>query len=162
MGKWDVDFDDYEEKSGSGYDGEVPKKGVYTGELVKFAEHTSSDDSLVWVFEITEGDYKGWRGWVYSNMSSAKWKTQQIVKAISGGKEDKFKLEPAEKEAEGESSKTVKKAKKVRLRVATEIFEEEKRAKIRVVMPLDGDIKSKDSGGEKGDKKKKKKGDDPF
>jgi hypothetical protein len=160
MGKWDVDFDEYEEKSGSGYEGEVPKKGTYTADLVKLAEHTSSDDALVWVFEITEGDYKGWRGWVYSNMSTAKWKTQQIVKAISGGQEKPLKLEPAEKEAEGEKSKTVKKAKSVRIRLTTETYEDEKRAKIRTVMPLE---KSGGSAGESKEKgKKKKKGDDPF
>lgn len=152
MGKWDVDFDDYEEKEGSGYDGDVPKKGIYTADLVKFAEHTTSDDALVWIFEISEGDYKGWRGWVYSNMSTAKWKTQQIAKAIQGGAEKPIKLDPMEKESEGEKSKTVKKAKKVRIRVTTESYEDEKRARIRTVMPLEA--------GE--GKKKKKDGDDPF
>jgi hypothetical protein len=157
MGKYDVDFDDYEEKEGSGYDGEVPKKGTYTAELVSFAEHQSSEgnDGLEWIFEITEGDYKGWRGWVYSNMDSAKWKTQQIVKAINGGKEAKTSLKPAEAKKDGPDSKTVKTAKKVRIRLGRETYDDEPRAKIRVVMPLE-------AGEAKGGKKKKKKGDDPF
>lgn len=156
MGKWDVDFDDYEEKEQSGYDGEVPKKGTYTGELVSLGEHTSGagNEGLEWIFEITEGDYKGWRGWVYSNMDSAKWKTQQIVKAISGGAEKAVKLDPGTDQDSKTSNKTVKKAKKVRLRLGRETYDDEPRAKIRTVMPMDGE-----SGG---GGKKKKKGDDPF
>lgn len=153
---YDVDFDDYDEKEGSSYDGPLPKKGTYPAALVSFAEHTSSggNDGLVWIFDITEGDYKGWRGWVYSNMDTAKWKTQQITKAIQGGEEKKLTLRPAAKESEGADSPTVKIAKPVKIGIRRETYEDEPRAKIRVVLPsVDGGKKSK--------KGKKKKADEP-
>lgn len=155
MGKWDVDYDDYEEKEGTGYDGPVPKRGIYTGSLISLAEHTSSDSSLEWIFEITEGDFKGWRGWVYSDMDNAKWKTQQIGKAIQGGKEEKIKLAPAKEKNKGSESKTVKAAKPVRLQLARETYEDEPRAKIRRVLPMDIE-------GKAAKKAKKKKSDDPY
>lgn len=154
MGKYDVDFDDYEEKEG-GYDGPVPKRGTYPARLVSCKEHTSSDTAIEWIFEITEGDFKGWRGWLYSDMENAKWKTQQIVKALNGGKESKFTVDPVENSEDGTKSKTVKKAMPVKIRTRMEKYEEEDRAKIRTVMP-DGDAAEKKSS------KKKKKGDDPF
>lgn len=157
---YEVDYEGYEEKAGSGYDGPVPKRGIYNGALIGLFEHTSSDTSLGWIFEITEGDYKGWRGWSYSDMDNAKWKTQQTTKAINGGSEDKFTLQPAEDQASAESSPTVKKAKPVRLQLARETYEDEPRAKIRRVLPMEDGDGGKKGKGEKG--KKKKKGDDPF
>jgi hypothetical protein len=86
-------------------------------------------------------------------MDTAKWKTQQFVKAISGGKEETFTLEPATDKKEASESPTVKKAKPVRLRVGREKNpDDESVARIRQVLP------SEKSEG----KKKKKKGDDPF
>jgi hypothetical protein len=161
MGKYDVDFDDYEEQSG-GYDGPEPKRGVYPGKLVQFNEHTSGagNEGLRWVFEITEGDYKGWRGYLYSNMDTAKWRTQEIVLAISGGKKEKVSLKPGSegKRDEGADNVTVKKAKPVKLRVKNEQYEGETVGRLRNVLPSDGKSESSDEGG----KKKKKKGDDPF
>lgn len=163
MGKYDVDFDDYEDKSGAGYDGEVPKKGNYPGKLVSLKEHTSGagNEGLEWIFEITEGDYAGWRGWYYSDMENSKWKTQQIVKAINGGDEKKTSLDPSPTGKDGSDNKTVKKALPVRMRLTREMYddgsgEKEPRAKIRAIMP-DEDVSEK-----KASKKKKKKGDDPF
>lgn len=155
MGKYDVDFEDYEGSTG-GYDGEEPKRGNYPGKLVALNEHTAGNgnESIRWVFEITEGDYAGWRGYLYSNMDTAKWRTQEIVKAIQGGDEKKTKIEPGpegDREA-GEASKTVKKAGPVRLRVMTDEYEGEKRGKVRNVLP---DTDAKPS------KKKKKDSDDP-
>jgi hypothetical protein len=166
MGKYDVDFDDYEESTG-GYDGEEPKKGIYSGKLVQLNEHTSGEgnESLRWVFEITEGDYAGWRGYVYSNMTTAKWKTQEMTLAIAGGKKAKMSLKPgAEGKAdEGRESATVKKAKPIRIRVINEMYEEERKARIRNILPAKADKSSKDAGdepdGKKGNKKKK---DEPF
>lgn len=156
MGKWDVDFDDYEDKGGAGYEGEVPKKGTYDAKLISLKEHTSGagNEGLEWIFEITEGEFAGWRGWVYTNMESAKWKTQQVVKAISGGKEDRVSLKPMGSGEKGEDSPTVKKAKPVRIRVTRETYEDEARAKIRTVMVSENAKPDK--------KKKEKKGDDPF
>lgn len=161
MGKYDVDFDDYEERTG-GYDGEEPKKGIYPGRLVSLNEHTSGagNESLQWVYEITEGDYKGWRGWVYSNMDSAKWKTQEMVVAISGGAKKAVSLKPgaAGDREEGQNNATVKKAKPVRLRIISEMYEGEPKGRIRNVLPADASTGSSEDG----EKKKKKKGDDPF
>lgn len=153
--KHEVDFGDYDEKEGSGYDGEQPLKGTFDGILVSLKEHTSGggNEGYEWIFEITEEPFAGWRGWVYSNMDSSKWKTQQITKAINGGSEAKFTLEPADEDGDGTKSKTVKKATPVRLRIRKEKYEDEFRGKIARVMP---------SENAKPKKKKDKKGDDPF
>jgi hypothetical protein len=143
MGKWDVDFDDYEEKEG-GYSGEPPKPGMYEGKLVELAEHTTSDDALKWVFEITEeGDFTGWRGWVYSNMSTAKWKTQQIAKALQGGAEKKISVDP------DKADKILKAAKPVVLVVRKDTYDGEYAPKIGRILP------SKDVASGKGKKGKK-------
>lgn len=141
MAKWDVDYDDYEEKEGSGYDGEQPRNGIYPGRLVSLKEHESgnSDTSLEWVFEITEGDYEGWRGWSYSNLDGSKWKTQQYLKAINGGVEKKTSVDPSKHAA------IVKKAKPVRLRIKGEKYEGERRARIGSVLP--GEASSKKGKG---------------
>lgn len=156
MGKWDVGFDDYEEREG-GYAGETPKRGTYDGVLVALAEHTSGEgnEGLEWIFEITDGEYKGWRGWTYSNMDSTKWRTQDIVFAISGGKKEGLKLDPAEEKKDGPKSKTVKKAMPVRLHLVTEMYDDEKKAKIKTVLP---NLKASEA---KKDKKKKS-SDDPV
>lgn len=156
MGKWDVDFDDYEERTG-GYNGDEPKNGIYDGKLVALAEHTTSDDALVWIWEITEEPYAGWRGWQYTNMSSAKWKTQQFTKAISGGDEKPMRLDPADDVKDGGDSKTVKKALPVRIRIKQEPYEGEQRARIRTVLP------NEDAAVKKGKKKgKSADADDPY
>jgi len=154
MGKWDVDFDDYEEKEG-GYDGDEPLKGTFDGKLVSLKEHTSGEgnEGLEWIFEITEAPFAGWRGWVYSNNDSAKWKTQQIVKAIQGGSESKMALKPSPSDGDGTKSKTVKAATAVRLRIRKEKYEDEFRGKIARVIPNEN---------AKPKKSKKKKDEDPF
>lgn len=166
MGKYDIDLDDYTPNSG-GYSGEEPKKGVYPGKLVSINEHTANgNESLRWSFEITEGDYKGWRGYVYSNMTTALWKTEEITFAINGGVKKKVSLDPGQEgnREDGQNNKTVKKAKEVRLRVINETYEDERRGKIRNVLPSSDDVTSPASGDDDtaGSKKKKKKGDDPF
>lgn len=138
----EVDFDDYDEdRASAGYNGDEPRKGIYTGRLHSFKEHTSSagNDGLEWIFEITEGEFAGWRGWVYSNMEAAKWKTQQIATAINAGSKKKVKLMPAEEDGDGTASKTVSKAKKVRLVIRTEKYEGEPRGRIRTILPLEPD-----------------------
>lgn len=155
MGKYDVDFEDYDSSKSGGYSGDEPKNGIYDGVLVSCREHTTTDDALEWQFDITEGDYKGWRGWVYSNMSSTKWRTQEIVAAIQG-EESKMSLDPAGEGEDGTKTKVVKKALPVRLRIKGENYEGERRAKIRNVLP------HPEASEKKVSKKKKKKGDDPF
>lgn len=135
----EVDFDDYEERDSVGYNGEEPKRGIYDGKLVSFKEHTSSagNEGLEFIFEITEGEYAGWRGWVYGNMDSAKWKIQQIATAINSGSKKKVKLIPAGEDEDGRESKTVKKASPVRLVIRTEKYEGEPRGRIRTILPMD-------------------------
>lgn len=152
--KYDVGFDDYEEREGSGYDGDEPKKGTYEGKLVSLREHTTSDTALEWQFEITEEPYVGWRGWTYSDMENAKWKTQQYVKAITGGKEENFSLKPVEAGGTGSESATVAKAKPVLIRIRREMYDDEPKARIQRIMPMEGATEKKG--------KKKKKDEDPF
>jgi hypothetical protein len=137
----DVDFDDYDEsRATAGYNGDEPRRGIYDGRLVSFKEHKSGagNDGLEWIFEIQNGDFKGWRGWVYSNMDTSKWKTQQIVAALNGGSKKKTKLLPEPVDGNGAESKTVKKAGPVRLAIRQEKYQDESRGKIRMVMPPDG------------------------
>lgn len=137
MGKWDVDFDDYEEKSG--YLGEQPTPGLYEGKLVVFEEHSTSDTALHWVFEITEDcDFKGWQGHTYSDLANAKWKTQQIAKAIQGGAEKKIALDPSK------SEKIIKAAKPVLMRVKNEKYEGETKGRLHLVLPLEKKAKGKE------------------
>jgi hypothetical protein len=148
--KWDVDTSDYDESkdlSAGGYDGDEPKKGIYDGRLALLNEHTTSggDESLRWVFEITEEPYAGWRGYGYTNMESTMWKTEQFTNAIQGNKKGKISLKPGEEgdwEA-GEKSPTVKKAKPVRLRIGSELYEGEKKARLKTVLPMEGGGKKK-------------------
>lgn len=152
--KYEVGFDDYEEREGSGYDGDEPKKGTYEGALVSLKEHTSAagNEGLEWQFEITEEPYVGWRGWSYSNMDTAKWKTQQFTTAIAGGSKEKFVLQPAADGEDGRESATVKKAKPVRLVIRREKNpDDESVGRIRQVLPS-----------EAAKAKKKKKDDDPV
>lgn len=155
MGKYDVDTSDYDEsKDSGGYDGDEPRKGIYDGKLVSLKEHTSGggNEGLEWIFEITEEPYAGWRGWTYSNMDSAKWKTEQMVHAIQGGKKGKMALKPADEDGDGKTSGTVKKAKPVRIRIVSEKYEDEKKARIRTVLPMESKTKSKNGSED----------DDPF
>lgn len=138
----EIDFDDYdEERASAGYNGEEPKKGLYDGRLISFKEHTSSsgNEGLEFIFEITKGEFKGWRGWVYGNVESAKWKVQQIATAINAGSKKTVKLLPAAEDEDGTASKTVKKAKPVRLVVRQETYEGEKRGRIRTILPMESD-----------------------
>ena len=146
----EVDFDDYEERDSTGYNGDEPKRGIYDGKLVSFKEHTSSagNEGLEFIFEITSGEYAGWRGWVYGNMESAKWKVQQIATAINSGSKKKVKLLPAGEDEDGRESKTVKKASPVRLVIRTEKYEGEARGRIRTILPMESDSDDDDDSGD--------------
>jgi len=150
--KYDVDTSNYDEsKDSGGYNGDEPKRGIYDGELIGFNEHTSAEgnEGLKWLFRITEEPYAGWLGSVYSNMDSTLWRTEQITLAIQGGRKGKITLSPAEDSSGAKDSKTVQQAAPVRLRIAQETYEDEKRGKIRAVLVS-----------EKASKKSKKKAED--
>jgi hypothetical protein len=120
-------FKDTEYKeSGGGYDGPDPATGLYPAKLTSVGPHTTSDTSIVWTFDITDGKYAGWRGWTYSDMDNAKWKTQQILVALGV-------IEP-----NGDINKTydqiMKEAEPCRIRTVSESYEGEHRAKIRSLL----------------------------
>lgn len=151
MAKHKVGFDDYEEKDGAVYSGDEPKNGIYDAVLSGFQEHSTSDTAMRWSFDITEEPYEGWRGYLYSDLANGKWKTQQIVKAIQGGEEKEMVLDTDKGDA------LIKKAKPVRVRIKSEQYEGERKAKIGTVLVKDGGASA---SGKKG--KKSKKGDDPW
>lgn len=159
MSKHEIDFDDYEEKGG-GYTGKTPKNGVYDAK-VSTLEWRDSKEDWAWTFDITDGPFTGWRGWVYTNETTSRWKLQQVLKAIQGGDEKAMTLDDSEKGC----AATVRKAGPVRIQLRGEEYNDEQKAKIVRVLADDGESKTPDSDGEDKKKKKKKKdkggGDDP-
>lgn len=141
-------------KNGGGYDGEQPKPGTYPAKLVICEEHTTQNDTEAthWVFELTEdaGPYAGWRGHVYTNDEGALWKQDQVLVALG--------LQQPGGSYEGTHEKIVKQGGPVRVKTNMETYEEEKRAKIRTVLPPEGGAKAAKQ--EKAGKKKK--GSEPF
>lgn len=110
-------FKDTEYKTqGSGYDGPQPPAGLYPMKLTSVGQHTTSDTAIVWTFDITSGQYEGWRGWMYSDMANAKWKTQNIAVALG-------LIEPNE-EISMSYEQILKEAGPVRGRVVREEYEE--------------------------------------
>jgi hypothetical protein len=119
------DYSDVEVKEGM-YDGEPPTPGLYKGVLSSVGQHTTSDDAVVWTFDITDGKYAGWRGWVYTNNTTAKWKQQDILVALG--------LMEVGGSCSLSYEEIMRKAAPVRLRVISEPYGEEMRPKVRTVM----------------------------
>lgn len=119
---------EYKEQSG-GYDGPPPPTGLYPMKLSSVGQHTTSDTSIVWTFDVTSGKYAGWRGWMYSDMDNAKWKTQNICVALG-------LIEPNEEIAMS-FEEILKKAGAVRGRVRTEEYNDEFRPKLQTVIAAD-------------------------
>jgi len=70
------------------YDGDDPRPGFYTFQLVQAGAHTSQAgaEGFKWVFALRDSvDYEGWVRTVYSNLDSTKWKTEEILMALRGG-----------------------------------------------------------------------------
>lgn len=157
MGKFQHDGSSVDlSKTGGGYDGEQPKPGTYPAKLVICEEHTpqgGGDDGTHWVFELTEeaGPYQGWRGHVYTNDAGALWKQDQVLVALG--------LQEPGGSYSGTHEKIVKTAGPVRVKTNMETYEDEKRAKIRTVLPPEGGAKAAKAKKKEG---KKKKGDEPF
>lgn len=149
MGKMKRNYEDVERReAGEGYSGEQPKPGIYNAVLSSCGEHTTSDTSTVWTFDITDEPFKGWRGWVYTNAEGAAWKEVQILEAIGI-------MKPGQEDLDTTHEKILAKAGACRVRVKSETYEGEKRSKITTILPpVEG------SGG--GKKSKKDKGEDPF
>lgn len=124
-------FDDTEYKEqGGGYDGDPPPDGLYPMKLVSAKQHTTSDTAIEWQFDIAEGKYAGWRGWMYSDLGSMKWKTQNILVALG-------LMEP-----EGEINHTfeaiMKDAGPVRGRIKKEEYQDEYKPKLQGVLKATG------------------------
>lgn len=85
----DINLDDAEVRDT--YDGDDPRPGFYTFELVAIAEHTSQagNDGFRWTFVLRDDPlYDGWTRNVHSNLDpdSTKWKTEELLLALKGGK----------------------------------------------------------------------------
>lgn len=146
MTKHKVDMGSYDEsKTGGGYGGAEPTRGIYKAALVSVADHESKqgNEGLEWKFEIKDGEFAGWRGYVYSDLGNSLWKTQQIVHSITGNADKDVTLD-----TDDDGAKMAKKAKPVMIRVVQEKYEGEPRAKIRVVMPLVDPAGAEDEGDE--------------
>lgn len=153
MGKFKHDGSSVDTSKG-GYQGEQPKPGIYEAKLVVCEEHVSASseqEGTHWVFEITDGPYTGWRGHQYTNDDSTLWKQDQILTALG--------LQEAGGSYSGTHEAIVKKSGAVRIKTNLEEYNDEKRGKIRVVLPP---IEDADSPKAKGNGKKKKKDAEPF
>lgn len=107
------------------YDGDDPRPGFYTFDLVSVREHTSQagNDGFAWIFSLADDPlYEGWTRTVHSNLDkdSTRWKTEEILLALAGGKavqgtkKANVRLDVSDPEA---VKRFVKAAKKVRGRV---------------------------------------------
>lgn len=154
MGSFKRNYKDVERKESNAYAGDVPKPGIYDAVLTSCKDHTSGagNEGTEWIFEISEGPYKGWPGWVYTNDGSAAWKEMQILEAAG-------LLKPGSTEIDMTQEQVVKKAGAVRIKVKNEKYNEETKGKITTIMAPPGGAAAK--AGSK-DKKKEKATDDPF
>lgn len=105
------------------YDGDDPRPGFYTFELVNAGQHTSQAgaEGFKWVFSLRDDiNYEGWTRTVYSNLDTTKWKTDEIMLALAGGnavkgtKAAKVRLDMSDEDS---VARYIKKAKLVRGRV---------------------------------------------
>jgi hypothetical protein len=132
------DYSDVPEREGGDiYDGPAPTPGLYQGKLSSVGQHTTTEDSVVWTFDITEGKYAGWRGWVYTNSSAAKWKQQDILVALG--------LMEKGGSCSLSYEEILRKGGAVRLRVVAEPYNGETTAKIKTVLAPPEDADTDDS-----------------
>jgi hypothetical protein len=139
MTKHSVDMSDYDDSRAAGqYTGEEPRRGIYEGALVSVKDHTSNagNEGLEWCYAITKGEFKGWRGYQYSNMekSSTLWKTQALIAATFGKKTGNVAVD-----TDNDGAKMVKKANPVMLRIKQEMYEGEMKARLTIVIAKESD-----------------------
>src|SRR3712207_3621738 len=129
MGKFKHDGSKVDTSKGGGYGGEQPKNGVYPAKLILCEEHENGEgaESTHWVFEITEGEYAGWRGHRYTNDEGAAWVADQILVALG--------LQEPGGSYSGTHEAITKKGGPVRIKTRSEVYEDERRAKIAFVLP---------------------------
>lgn len=87
MAKRTIDFSDYNDPTWEEYVGEDPIPGKWYNARTTEIEYDEKEDQLLARMEITDGDFKGWgRRWYAPFDGSTKWKSQELVKAMMGGK----------------------------------------------------------------------------
>jgi len=130
VAKRTVSFSDYKEPTWEEYTGEDPPPNKWFTGRVNRARYDKDDDQVVFIVEITEGDYKGWgRGWYAPFEGNLKWKMHEILRALQGGKTTDVSLDW---ENDTAVANFLKKCKAIRFR--TEEYND--RISIRKVSPL--------------------------
>lgn len=85
MAKRIIDFGDYEEPTWEEYTGEDPPPNKWFNAQATRLKYDKEEDQLVCIFEITDGDYKGWgRGWYAPFEGEQRWKLHVLFKALTG------------------------------------------------------------------------------
>lgn len=161
MGKFKRNYKDVDRSNEQQtYSGETPKPGIYDFQLSSVKEHTggeASGNKSEWIFECTQEPYVGWPGWVYTNDESTAWKEVQVLEALG-------LMGPDDTDLDLTHEQIMKKGGPVRCKLINETYDEEKRAKIKTVLPpRDGQEKVAKAGGKAKKGKKKKDGEEsPF
>jgi hypothetical protein len=87
MAKRTISFADYEEPTWEEYTGEDPPAGKWFNAALTKVKFLKEDDQLMFIFEITEGDFKGWGKSIYAPFEGErKFAMHQTLKAVQGGK----------------------------------------------------------------------------
>jgi hypothetical protein len=121
MAKRRVDFSDYNEPTWEEYTGEPPLANRWYPASVKRGKYDGQKDQMVWILEITEGDYKGWgRGFYTPFDGTQKWKLQDLIRAVQGGKTTAVEIDWENEKA---VENWLKKAKPIKLK--TQFFNED-------------------------------------
>ena len=159
MGKVKRSYKDVDRSEREQYSGEVPKPGIYDFHLKSVEDHTGGDaggNKLVWMFVCDQEPYEGFAAWVYTNDDSTAWKEVQIFEALGLMSKDDDSVDLTHEQI-------VAKAGPVRCKIINETYEDEKRGKIKTVLPpRDGQEKPKGSGKASKAGKKGKKEKSPF
>jgi hypothetical protein len=86
MAKRTISFGDYEEPTWEEYTGPPPPPNQWFTASCTRVKYLEDDDQLLFIFEITEGDFKGWgKGWYAPFEGDLKWKMHQVLRALQGG-----------------------------------------------------------------------------
>lgn len=97
MAKRVIDFSSYEEPTWEEYTGDDPLPNKWFNAKATRIKYLEEDDQLQVIFEVSDGDFKGWgRGW-YAPLdpeNSQYWKTQALFKALQGGATKNVTIDP--------------------------------------------------------------------
>jgi len=86
VAKRTVSFGDYKEPEYEEYTGEDPPANRWFNAACTRARWDAESESIVFIFEISEGDFKGWgKSWYAPVEGDRKWKAQEAIRALQGG-----------------------------------------------------------------------------